>query len=81
MRRLPSKQFILIVLDSTNTSEIQLLDADLPDALPQVFLPRRRGHEYSLDHYDFTFLYAQTVKAKTLAFTARVTSTNRVGKP
>ncbi|EHT99772.1 protease [Pantoea stewartii subsp. stewartii DC283] len=64
MRRLPSKQFILIVLDSTNTSEIQLLDADLPDALPQVFLPRRRGHEYSLDHYDFTFFIRSNREGK-----------------
>jgi len=59
-----SKQFILIVLDSTNTSEIQLLDADLPDALPQVFLPRRRDHEYSLDHYDFTFFIRSNREGK-----------------
>jgi len=59
-----SKQFILIVLDSTNTSEIQLLDADLPDALPQVFLPRRRDHEYSLDHYDYTFFIRSNREGK-----------------
>ncbi len=59
-----SKQFILIVLDSTNTSEIRLLDADLPDALPQVFLPRRRDHEYSLDHYDFTFFIRSNREGK-----------------
>ncbi|MGG6120843.1 prolyl oligopeptidase family serine peptidase [Pantoea allii] len=50
-----SKQFILVVLYSTSSSEIQLIDASFPDAIPQVFLPRRRDHEYSLDHYDHTF--------------------------
>ena len=50
-----SKQFIMIALYSTNTSEIQLIDANFPDAQPHVFLPRRRDHEYSIDHYDHQF--------------------------
>ncbi|MBU9832566.1 S9 family peptidase [Rahnella rivi] len=46
-----SEKYILIHLDSTTTSEILLLDADDPQATPQVFLSRRKDHEYALDHY------------------------------
>ncbi|MHB2055157.1 MULTISPECIES: prolyl oligopeptidase family serine peptidase [Pantoea] len=50
-----SEHFILIALFSTTTSEILLIDAEYPDAQPQVFCPRRRDHEYSIDHYDHQF--------------------------
>ncbi|AIX51386.1 prolyl oligopeptidase family serine peptidase [Pantoea eucrina] len=50
-----SEHFILIALFSTTTSEILLLDAEYPDAQPQVFCPRRRDHEYSIDHYNHNF--------------------------
>lgn len=50
-----SEHFILIALFSTNSSEIQLIDAGFPDATPQIFLPRRKDHEYSLDHYEHQF--------------------------
>lgn len=50
-----SEHFILIALFSTTTSEIMLIDAEYPDAQPQVFCPRRKDHEYSLDHYDHHF--------------------------
>lgn len=46
-----SEKYILIHLESTTTSEILLLDADDPQAKPQVFLSRRKDHEYALDHY------------------------------
>ncbi|MDU7768871.1 MAG: prolyl oligopeptidase family serine peptidase, partial [Serratia marcescens] len=36
---------------STTTSEILLLDADRADAKPQLFVPRRKDHEYAIDHY------------------------------
>ncbi|RRZ95945.1 prolyl oligopeptidase family serine peptidase [Erwinia sp. 198] len=50
-----SEHFILIVLNSTTTSEIRLLDAEFADAQPQIFCPRRKDHEYSLDHHDHHF--------------------------
>lgn len=50
-----SEHFILIALFSTTTSEILIIDAEYPDAQPQVFCPRRKDHEYSLDHYDHHF--------------------------
>jgi len=50
-----SEHFILIVLNSSTTSEIRLLDAEFADAQPQIFCPRRKDHEYSLDHYNHHF--------------------------
>ena len=35
--------------------EVLLLDAELPDAQPLCFLPRRKDHEYSLDHFQHSF--------------------------
>ncbi|MGK0736824.1 oligopeptidase B [Yokenella regensburgei] len=49
------RHFILIYLASSTTSEVRLLDAELPDAEPTVFLPRRKDHEYSVDHYQHHF--------------------------
>jgi len=46
-----SEKYILIHLDSTTTSEVLLLDANDPQAKPQMFLSRRKDHEYGLDHY------------------------------
>ncbi|WP_039056620.1 oligopeptidase B [Enterobacter sp. Bisph1] len=50
-----SHHYITIHLASATTSEVLLLDAELPDAQPLRFLPRRKDHEYSLDHYQHTF--------------------------
>lgn len=50
-----SKHFIVIHLASATTSEALLLDAELADAKPQVFAPRRKDHEYTLDHYQHNF--------------------------
>ena len=46
-----SEQYVMISLNSSTTSEILLLDANDADALPQMFSPRRKDHEYSVDHY------------------------------
>ncbi|MEM6159053.1 prolyl oligopeptidase family serine peptidase [Erwinia sp. P6884] len=50
-----SEHFILISLSSSTTSEVLLLDAEYADAKPQVFCPRRKDHEYTLDHYQHYF--------------------------
>lgn len=50
-----SEQFIAISLNSSTTSEILLLDANVPDAEPVLFSPRRKDHEYSVDHYQQHF--------------------------
>ena len=50
-----SQHFILIALQSSTTSEIHLVDAEYADARPQLFIPRRTDHEYTLDHYQHHF--------------------------
>ncbi|MEI7218369.1 prolyl oligopeptidase family serine peptidase, partial [Pectobacterium carotovorum] len=50
-----SEHYITIYLSSTTTSEVLLLDATRPDAVPQVGIPRRKDHEYGIDHYQDTF--------------------------
>ncbi|WP_437613570.1 prolyl oligopeptidase family serine peptidase [Erwinia sp. V71] len=50
-----SEHFILIALNSTTTSEVLLLDAEFAEAQPQVFSPRNKDHEYSVDHYNHHF--------------------------
>ncbi len=46
-----SKKYIMIVSSHTLSTEYRYLDADDADGTFQVFLPRRRDHEYSVDHY------------------------------
>lgn len=50
-----SQQFVVIYLASATTSEVLLLNAEMTDAEPVCFLPRRKDHEYSLDHYQHAF--------------------------
>lgn len=51
LEKTTSERFILIHLSSTTTSEILLLDADSAYSKPQMFVPRRKDHEYAVDHY------------------------------
>jgi oligopeptidase B len=46
-----SKQYLLIASYQTLSTEYRCLDADKPDGVFEVFLPRARDHEYQLDHY------------------------------
>jgi oligopeptidase B len=50
-----SKKFLIIHSSSTLTDEARYLDADTPDGPFTVFLPRHRGHEYSIDHFGDRF--------------------------
>ncbi|KOR04578.1 prolyl oligopeptidase family serine peptidase [Pluralibacter gergoviae] len=50
-----SRRYIVIHVDSATASEMLLLDADASDARPRIFLPRRKDHEYSLDHFQDHF--------------------------
>ncbi|ELN2736417.1 prolyl oligopeptidase family serine peptidase [Pluralibacter gergoviae] len=50
-----SRRYIVIHVDSATASEMLLLDADASDARPRTFLPRRKDHEYSLDHFQDHF--------------------------
>ena len=45
-----SREFILLTLWQTVTSEVRFIPADKPDEPWQVFEPRRRHHEYDIEH-------------------------------
>src|SRR5215472_5346683 len=45
-----SERYVTIVISSSLTSEVWLLDAADPAAAPRVVLPRRQGVEYSVEH-------------------------------
>ena len=50
-----STRHILIGCYQTLTTEYHVLDADRPEAPPRVFVSRRSGHEYHIDHYGDRF--------------------------
>ena len=50
-----SKKYIIIVSYSTLTSEYQILNADTPDGEFEIFQPRVRGLEYSINHFENEF--------------------------
>ena len=62
-----SRKYVMIYLSSTSASEILLLDADDPGALPVSFLPRRKDHEYSVDHYQYWFYIRSNREGKNFA--------------
>ncbi len=44
------KKFVLLISESTMTSEYRYLPADAPATDPIIFQERERGHEYYVDH-------------------------------
>lgn len=50
-----SKDYIFLLHENTDTTEIQLLAADKPTGEFKPFLPRETGHEYGIDHADGRF--------------------------
>jgi len=47
-------RYVLISVGSKITTEVSFLDADDPDAAPQVVDPRRHGVEYDVEHHHST---------------------------
>lgn len=62
-----SEQFIEIIIDSTTTSEVWLLEANAPQQPPVCFLPRRENHEYEIDHYQQQFYIRSNAEGKNFA--------------
>lgn len=62
-----SEQYIVICIDSTQTSECLLLDANSPDGQFVSFLPRQTDHEYSIDHLQDTFYIRTNISGKNFA--------------
>ena len=54
-----SEQYLVICVDSTQTSECLMLDANTPNGQFTAFLARQRDHEYSVDHFQDKF-YVRT---------------------
>jgi oligopeptidase B len=50
-----SKKYVMIATSTTLADEYRYLEADDPAGAFEVFLPRRKGHEYSIDHYGDRF--------------------------
>ncbi|MDW8353596.1 MAG: S9 family peptidase [Bryobacterales bacterium] len=59
-----SKKYLMIASRQTLSTEYRFLDADRPEGDFQVFLPRRREHEYRLDHYGDHFYIVTNHQAK-----------------
>ena len=53
--RTMSREFIVLVSSQTLSNEVRLIPAAVPTAPANVFLPRERDHEYSIDHLDGEF--------------------------
>ena len=59
-----SKKYIIITSDQTLSTECRYLDATNPTGEFRVFEPRRRDHEYSVDHLGDHFYIRSNDKAK-----------------
>lgn len=59
-----SKKYLMIASRQTLSTEYRFLEADKPDGDFQVFLPRRREHEYRVDHYGDHFYVITNHNAK-----------------
>ena len=59
-----SKQFLMIGLHQTVSSEYRYLRADRPDGKFEVFYPRERDHEYDVDHLGDHFYIRTNDQAK-----------------
>jgi len=59
-----SKKYIMISSRQTMTTEVRYLDADIPQREFTVFLKRKRGHEYTVDHYKDSFLITTNLDAE-----------------
>lgn len=59
-----SRKYLIIGSTQTVSSEYRFLDADRPDGEFQVVSPRRRDHEYDVDHFGDHFYIRTNHEAK-----------------
>lgn len=62
-----SEDYLVICIDSTQTSECLLLDANKPTENFVPFLARQRDHEYSIDHFQNKFFIRTNISGKNFA--------------
>ena len=75
-------KYICIHSHSSLTSEISLIEADKPAEKPVVFLPRKNGHLYEIDHHEkgFYVLSNDNAPNKKVLFYETIPSNNELGK-
>ena len=73
-----SKRYIMIVSSQTLSNEYRYLDAGDPAGAFTSFLPRERGHEYAVDHFENRFFIHTNHEAKN--FRLMSTPLDRTGK-
>lgn len=59
-----SERFVLIELQSRDTSEWRFIPANAPRTPPTMIEPREKGHEYKVEHHDNRFLILTNDGAK-----------------
>ncbi len=59
-----SKRYLMLVSSQTLSTEYRYLDADRPADKPKLFEPRRRDHEYGVDHFGDSFYIRTNYEAK-----------------
>ena len=59
-----SKKYVMIVSTHTLSTEYRYVEADDPDGEFKIFLPRKKEHEYLLDHYKDHFYVVTNEQAK-----------------
>ena len=71
-----TNKYIEIHCQSSTTSETHLIDSNLPDEKPVVFLPRKKDHIYSIEHHETGFYILSNQKAKNnkIVFSATIPS-------
>lgn len=73
-----SKKFLVIASSSTLSNYYKIVEADKPTGQFREFIPRERGHEYSLDHGGSSFFMVSNWCAKN--FRLMETSENQTSK-
>ncbi len=59
-----SGQWIVLGSHSTLTSEARIIPVSDPTSKPQIFAPRRRGHEYGIEHDGEAFYIRSNLEAR-----------------
>ncbi len=59
-----SGEWIVITIDSKETSEVWLVPASTPEQAPKLVRPREHGHEYAVDHWGDRFVVLTNLEAE-----------------
>lgn len=59
-----SRKFLILNLDSTMTTEVRVLSADAAGGEFKVIEPRKRGHEYHIEHHGDRFFVVTNDQAR-----------------